>query len=73
MFLQHFGLSHAPLSKQVEQLWDDGDYSELREPPTRFFYTSLSPQPFIKVISPGLTTEKLLVPTDYLPYCSFHR
>ncbi len=31
MYLQHFGLSHAPLGKQVEQLWDDGDYHELRE------------------------------------------
>ncbi len=31
MYLQHFGLTHAPLGKQVNQLWDDGDYHELRE------------------------------------------
>jgi len=31
MYLQHFGLTHAPLGKQVDQLWDDGDYSELKE------------------------------------------
>ena len=31
MYLQHFGLTHAPLGKQVKQLWDDGDYSEIRQ------------------------------------------
>lgn len=31
MYLQHFGLSHSPLGKQVKQLWNDGDLSAIRE------------------------------------------
>jgi len=31
MYLQHFGLTHAPLGKQVKQLWDDGEYTDVRE------------------------------------------
>lgn len=31
MYLQHFGLTHAPLGKQVKQLWDDGEYGHIRE------------------------------------------
>lgn len=31
MHLQHFGLRHAPLSKATAELWDDGQFSQLRE------------------------------------------
>lgn len=30
-YLQHFGLTHCPLDKQVKDLWDDGEYSYLRD------------------------------------------
>jgi MSHA biogenesis protein MshM len=30
MYLQHFGLRHAPLSKQQSSLWDDGALSQLK-------------------------------------------
>jgi MSHA biogenesis protein MshM len=28
-YLQHFGLTHAPLGKQVQELWDDGAHPDL--------------------------------------------
>lgn len=30
MYLQHFGLKHAPLGKQTPELWDDGAYAALQ-------------------------------------------
>ena len=31
MYLQHFGLTHAPLGKKSRQLWDDGAFKALSE------------------------------------------
>ena len=40
MYLQHFGLTHAPLGKQVKALWNDGQISQLEE---RFSWLLESP------------------------------
>jgi type II secretory pathway predicted ATPase ExeA len=40
MYLQHFGLTHAPLSKAATELWDDGQLTALR---TRFQWLLDSP------------------------------
>ncbi len=40
MYLQHFGLQHAPLGKQTPQLWDDGILATLQ---TRFQWLLESP------------------------------
>ena len=31
MYLQHFGLTHAPLGKSIPELWDDGALTPLKE------------------------------------------
>ena len=31
MYLQHFGLTHAPLGKAIPELWDDGALAPLTE------------------------------------------
>ena len=31
MYLQHFGLTHAPLGKAIPELWDDGALAPLKE------------------------------------------
>ncbi len=31
MYQQHFGLKYEPLGKQTTELWDDGDFSQLKE------------------------------------------
>ena len=39
-YLQHFGLTHAPLGKQTRSLWDDGTAALARE---RFQWLLTSP------------------------------
>jgi len=31
MYLQHFGLTHAPLAKAISELWDDGTLARIQE------------------------------------------
>ena len=40
MYLQHFGLCHAPLGKQLTEPWDDGALSALKQ---RFDWLLQSP------------------------------
>jgi MSHA biogenesis protein MshM len=40
MYLQHFGLRHAPLGKEITEPWDDGALAQLAE---RFNWLLLSP------------------------------
>ncbi len=51
MYLQHFGLTHAPLGKQCKKLWDDGQFKALHQK-----FTWLLDGPGIGVLTaePGL-------------------
>lgn len=81
MYLQHFGLTHAPLGKRVKELWDDGDISHLRE---RFQWLLDSPGIGLITGEPGVgkTTalRRLVEPLNphryqiiYLPETDFGR
>jgi len=51
MYLQHFGLKHAPLGKQCKTLWDDGQLTELRE---KFQWLLECPGVGVLTAEPGL-------------------
>ncbi len=51
MYLRHFGLTHAPLGKCLEQLWDDGGLTILNE---RFNWLLESPGLGLLTGEPGL-------------------
>jgi len=52
MYLQHFGLTHAPLGKQCKTLWDkDGQLDALR---TKFEWLLASPGVGVLTAEPGL-------------------
>lgn len=40
MYLQHFGLRHAPLGKDITEPWDDGVLAQLKQ---RFDWLLSSP------------------------------
>ena len=40
MYLQHFGLRHAPLGKELTEPWDDGTLAQLTQ---RFHWLLQSP------------------------------
>lgn len=51
MYLQHFGLKHAPLGKQCKMLWDDGQLTDLKQ---KFQWLLDSPGVGILTAEPGL-------------------
>ncbi len=51
MYLRHFGLTHAPLGKEVQELWDDGGLAQLTE---RFAWLLESPGLGLLTGEPGL-------------------
>ena len=51
MFKQHFGLTHSPLSKQTQTLWDDGPLAHLSE---RFQWLLESPGIGLLTGEPGV-------------------
>ena len=51
MYLQHFGLRHAPLSKQLTELWDDGVLAQLSQ---RFNWLLQSPGIGLLTGEPGV-------------------
>lgn len=57
MYLQHFGLTHAPLGKQVKQLWDDGEYGHIKE---RFQWLLESPGIGLMTGEPGVGKTAVL-------------
>ena len=81
MYLQHFGLTHAPLGKTVTQLWDDGGLSQLRD---RFQWLLDSPGIGLMTGEPGVgktaALRQLVEPLNphryqviYLPETDFGR
>ena len=51
MYLQHFGLRHPPLSKQLTDLWDDGVLAQLSQ---RFNWLLQSPGIGLLTGEPGV-------------------
>ena len=51
MYRQHFGLTHCPLSKQTQQLWDDGALAALNQ---RFEWLLTSPGIGLLTGEPGV-------------------
>lgn len=51
MYLQHFGLTHAPLGKDIHELWDDGGLAQLAE---RFNWLLHSPGLGLLTGEPGV-------------------
>ena len=81
MYLQHFGLTHAPLGKSSRELWDDGPFAQLSE---RFNWLLESPGVGLLVGEAGIgktTTLRRLVrdlnphryQVIYLPETDFGR
>ena len=57
MYLQHFGLTHAPLGKATPELWDDGTLARLKE---RFQWLLESPGLGLLTGEPGVGKTALL-------------
>ena len=51
MYLQHFGLTHAPLGKKSKTLWDNGQIEKLK---TRFQWLLDSPGIGVLTAAPGV-------------------
>ncbi len=51
MYLQHFGMKHAPLGKQTQELWDDGALTRLKD---RFQWLLESPGVGLLTGEPGI-------------------
>ncbi len=51
MYLRHFGLTHAPLGKEIQELWDDGGLAQLTE---RFTWLLESPGLGLLTGEPGM-------------------
>jgi type II secretory pathway predicted ATPase ExeA len=51
MYLRHFGLTHAPLGKEIQELWDDGGLAQLTE---RFAWLLESPGLGLLTGEPGM-------------------
>lgn len=51
MFRRHFGLSHCPLGKQTQTLWDDGPLEKLNQ---RFNWLLESPGIGLLTGDPGV-------------------
>jgi len=57
MYLQHFGLTHAPLGKQCKKLWDGGQLKPLQQ---KFQWLLDSPGVGILTAEPGLGKTAIL-------------
>jgi type II secretory pathway predicted ATPase ExeA len=57
MYLQHFGLTHAPLGKTLPELWDDGALTRLKE---RFLWLLEAPGIGLLTGEPGVGKTAML-------------